>query len=340
MKFRVRLLGTLLLSAFPIFAFAEAELNMLCSGNVEWCELMKTRYERDAKVKVNMTRKSSGDALTQVRADAAAPKFDVWWAGSGDPHLEAGKDALTESYKSPSLNLLHLWAVKQGVLTYHRTVGIYLGILAVGYNEDVMKAKKLPVPRCWRDLANPIYKDQIQIANPNSSGTAYNFLATLVQVMGEEPAFRYFGELHKNVAQYTKGGAAPAEAAAKGEVAIGISFAHDLTKQVVKGAPLKLMTPCEGTGYEVGSMSIIKGAKNMDQAKHFYDWALRAEVQGWGPEVNEYATPANKQAPIPKFGLSLDKVRLIGYDQAKYGSGDVRRRLLKRWTDEVFSKQK
>jgi hypothetical protein len=36
-----------------------------------------------------------------------------------------------------------------------------------------------------------IFKGEIQIANPNSSGTAYNTLATLVQIMGEDQAFDF-----------------------------------------------------------------------------------------------------------------------------------------------------
>jgi ABC-type Fe3+ transport system substrate-binding protein len=73
-----------------------------------------------------------------------------------------------------------------------------------------------------------------------------------------------------------------ARAAATGESLVGITFQHDAVVQAIGGAPVKIVSPCEGTGYEIGSMSIIKGAKNMENAKKWYDWALGAEAQSIG----------------------------------------------------------
>src|SRR5207244_7773608 len=116
-------------------------------------------------------------------------------------------------------------------------------------------------------------------SNPNSSCTSFTMLATIVQLMGEYKAFDYLKSLHKNVNQYTKSGAAPARAASTGETLVGITFQHDAVVQVVGGAPVKIVSPCEGTGYEIGSMSLIKGAKNLENAKKWYDWALTAAAQ-------------------------------------------------------------
>jgi len=117
------------------------------------------------------------------------------------------------------------------------------------------------------------------MANPNSSGTAYTTLATMVQIFGEDEGFEFMRGLHKNINQYTKSGSAPIKSAAKGENTIGIVFMHDAVKQAVSGFPIKVVAPCEGTGYEIGSMSIINGARNMESAKKFYDWALSADAQ-------------------------------------------------------------
>jgi iron(III) transport system substrate-binding protein len=92
--------------------------------------------------------------------------------------------------------------------------------------------------------------------------------------MGEDKSFDYLKTLHKNINQYTKSGAGPARAAATGESLVGITFRHDAVVQAVGSAPVKIVPPCEGTGYEIGSMSIIKGATNMDNAKKLYDCAL------------------------------------------------------------------
>src|SRR3990167_5491221 len=155
-----------------------------------------------------MTRKSWGETYAQVRAEAANPKGDVWWGGTGDPHLQAAEEGLTEVYKSLLLKDLHPWAQKQAEYSGYRTVGIYMGALGFGYNTEVLAKRGLPEPKCWEDLTKAVYKGEVQIANPNSSGTSYTTLATMVQMMGEDKGFDYLKRLHKNINQYTKSGSA------------------------------------------------------------------------------------------------------------------------------------
>ena len=104
-------------------------------------------------------------------------------------------------------------------------------------------------------------------------------LASLVQLMGEDRAFDYMKKLHLNVNQYTKSGAAPVKALGLGETGVAIVFLHDMVTQIVQGAPVKTIAPCEGTGYEIGAMSLVKGAKNPEGARRFIDWTLSAEAQ-------------------------------------------------------------
>lgn len=96
---------------------------------------------------------------------------------------------------------LHDWARKQAEQTGYKTVGIYAGPLGYGYNADMLAKKNVPPPKCWSDLVKPEYKGEVQIANPNSSGTAYVAVATLVQLMGEDEAFKYLKKMHANVNQ-------------------------------------------------------------------------------------------------------------------------------------------
>ena len=111
---------------------------------------------------------------------------------------------------------LNDWAIRQAESSGNRTIGIYSGALGFGYNKDLLEKSGLPVPACWKDLAKPEYKGRVQIANPNSSGTAYTTLATMVQLFGEEGGFDYMKALHKNINQYTKSGSAPIKAAGLG----------------------------------------------------------------------------------------------------------------------------
>jgi len=321
----------------PLASQAADRLNVLCAADNDWCELMRNAFEKETQVEVSMVRKSAGEIFAQIRAEASNPKTDIWWAGTGDPHLQAAAAGFTEVYKSPLLDKLQPWAQKQAEISGYRTVGIYAGLLGIGYNPEVLKQKNIAPPKCWKDLLNPALKGEIQIANPNSSGTAYATIATLAQLQGENEAFAFMKKMNDNVGQYTKSGSAPAKALARGETGIGITFQHDLLKETIAGFPVEVVSPCEGTGYEIGSMSLVKGAKNMATAKRFYEFALRADVQSLAVKAGSYQVPSNKAATIPAKAPRLETVKTINYDFAKYGSDEVRKRLLKRWDDEIFS---
>jgi iron(III) transport system substrate-binding protein len=322
--------------ATPLSAAAQGELVVYCTVQEEWCRPMVAAFEKATGIKVLMTRKSSGEFYAQIKAEAANPRGDIWWGGTGDPHLQAAEEGLTEAYKSPRLSELQDWAVRQAEHAKYRTVGVYAGALGYSYNVDMLKKKNIAEPKCWSDLIKADFRDEIQVANPNSSGTSYTMLATLVQLMGEDRAFDYLKALHKNVNQYTKSGAAPARAAATGESMVGITFQHDAVVQAIGGAHVKIISPCEGTGYEIGSMSIIKGAKNMENAKKWYDWALTPEAQSIGAQAKvSYQVPSNRNASAPPQAPKFSEIKLIDYDFAKYGSSAERTRLLAKWDKEV-----
>jgi iron(III) transport system substrate-binding protein len=334
-----RLFGAIFAGALaallPGAARAQGNLTVYCSVQEEWCRPMMAAFERATGVRVAMTRRSSGETMTQVRAESSNPRGDVWWGGTGDPHMQAAQENLTQEYRSPMLDQLHDWAVRQAQQTGFRTVGIYAGALGYSYNANELARRRIAAPRCWADIAQPAFRGEVQVADPNTSGTAYTMLATLVQVMGEEPAFQYLRALHRNVNQYTRSGAAPARAAATGETLVGITFLHDAVAQKVAGAPVEIVGPCEGTGYEIGSMSIIRGARNMDNARRFYDWALSAEAQAIGAQATAYQLPSNRNAPIPPQAPRFENIRMIDYDFARWGSAEERTRIITRWEREV-----
>ena len=315
----------------------QGQVNVICSVQADWCNMIQTVFAKSTGIKVNMSLKGSGEALAQLIAEKANPKTDVWFGGTGDPHLQAAEQGLTLEYKSPTLTQLHPWAQQQAQQSKYRTVGIYSGPLGFGYNPELLAKKKLPVPKTWADLTKPIYKGEVQVANPASSGTAYTMIATLVQLMGEEKAFDYLKALHKNVSQYTRSGTATIKAVARGETAVSISFVHDGPGEKMQGFPVETITPTDGTGAEIGSMSLIKGARNMDAAKKFYEWALTPSAQEIAFAAKSFQVPSNKAAKIDANVPDFRKIKFIDYDYAKYGASAERRRLIARWEKEVNS---
>ncbi|MEZ5778571.1 MAG: ABC transporter substrate-binding protein [Paracoccaceae bacterium] len=329
------IVGVSLFALSSGMAEAAGKLSLYCAAQEEWCQLMARSFEDATGIDVDMTRKSSGETFAQIKAEASNPKGDVWWGGTGDPHLQAAEEELTEPYVTPIRDELQPWSIAQAESAGDRTIGIYSGALGFGYNSDLLAANGLDAPQCWEDLTKPEYKGQVQMANPNSSGTAYTTLATMVQLFGEDGGFDYMKRLHANINQYTKSGSAPIKAAGQGETTIGIVFMHDAVAQTVAGFPIVTVAPCEGTGYEIGSMSIIAGARNMDEAKQFYDWALTAEAQNLALQVNAFQVPSNKNAQTSDKAPDLSSIKLIDYDFKKYGSSDERKRLLAKWDSEV-----
>jgi iron(III) transport system substrate-binding protein len=336
----VRGAGLALVSAVTLHAApvaAQGQVTMYCSILEEQCREGAAMFEKASGIKVLMVRKSTGESYATIKAESANPKGDVWWGGPGDAHLQAAEEGLTEEYKSPMLDKLHDWARRHAEMSKFRTTGTYLGVLGFGVNTEILKARGLAEPKCWADLTAPGMKDEIQMADPNSSGTAYTFVATMVQLMGEEKGYAYMKALHKNISQYTKSGIAPINALKLGETGVGIGFLHDIITQKLAGAPVKAIAPCEGTGYETGSISLIKGGKNPEGARKFYDYALGVEAQAINNKLKIYSMPSNKDVPRPDDAPDFSAIKLINYDTAKYGSSTERVRLLKRWGDEVKS---
>ncbi len=313
------------------------QVNVICSVQADWCNMIATVYAKTTGVKINIAQKGSGEALAQINAERENPKTDVWFGGTGDPHLQAAEQGLTFEYKSPQLPQLYQWAQDQAAQSGYKTVGIYSGPLGFGYNTELIAKKKMGIPRSWADLLKPEYKGDIQVANPASSGTAYTMIATLVQLMGEDQAFEYLKALHKNIGQYTRSGTAPIKAVARGETAVSISFIHDAPQERMQGFPVETATPSEGTGAEIGSMSLIKGARNLAQAKKFYEWALTPAAQAFGAATKQYQLPSNKATVVDPNVPDFKKIKLIKYDYKKYGESMERRRLIARWEKEVNS---
>lgn len=331
--------GALALIAIARPAAAQ-EVTVLCNFEVDWCEALKAGYERTTGLKAVFIRRTDGESLAQIRAERSNPRADVYHAAESASAKQLASEGLLEAYQSPTVADLHDWAQRiAGENKYFQTP-IYTGVLGWGYNTELLAKKKLPEPKCWKDLANPAYKDEIQMANPGSSGTAFNTVSTVLQMMGEDAGFKFLAAMNKNVNQYTRSGSAGIRAAGKGETTIGITFLHDSVAQTVQGYPVKTIAPCEGTGYEIISSSIIKNGPNPDGAKKWMDFVLSPAGQNVAIAVNKFQIPSNKNAQTHPMAPKPADVKLFNLDLDKYGSKEGRDRLLSRWENEVFKAPK
>lgn len=308
-------------------------VTVLCSPNVEWCDLIKSEFPKATGTNLEFVRLSSGEALARLRAERANPVFDVWFGGTGDPHIVANEEGLVEFYQPRAWSEIRP-ELRDAVA--RKYIPLYAGILGWAQNPSLLREKGIPEPRRWEDLADPRLRGLVAYPNPSTSGTGYTMVATLVQLFGEERAFDLLKRIHRNVAQYTRGGADPGVLTGRGEVAIGVTFLHDAVLQILRGFPVSHGSARDGTGYEIGGLSLVRGAPNRANAIAFIEWAMTPAAQGLAPQAGSYQIPSNARAPIPSVAPRFESFNVIKYDFQRYGSASVRDRLVQRWTREVF----
>lgn len=289
-------------------------------------------FTKATGIKVNYVRLSAGEIMTRVTAEKDNPQASIWFGGPSDTHVAAANAGILEKYESANIAKIPE--------TYRDKAGfwspIYVGAIGFACNKEWFEKKNLAYPESWEDLLKPEFAKQISVAHPGSSGTAYTILATMVQLKGEEPAFEYMKKLHKNVIQYTKSGSAPAKNAAIGEAAIGLSFAHDILRiRNTEGYPIELKFPKDGTGYEIGGVSLIKKgiAGEEENSRKFIDWITDVEAQELSAVTKSYRLPVNLDAKAPEGAVTLGDLKTINYDNV--WAGENRKRLVEKFTADI-----
>lgn len=303
-----------------------------CLFDPDKLEVLFQTFKAQYGVNVTCLDMSSGEALERIRAEKDNPQGDVLFGTTNLSHVNLAADGLTEPYKGVGWNMLPDGPAKDpnGYWT-----GFYYGVIGFACSPERLAAINAECPTSWEDLLNPVYKGEIVIAAPAASGTSYTVLSGLVQMYGEDGAFEYYKKLNENIAQYTESGSAPAKLAAAGEYAVGIAFAHDIQVQQDKGLDVVINFPSEGTPFEIGGISIIKGAKNMEAAKAWVDFVFSPAFQRYHNDV-AHRVPIISGVKLKEGTFALEDVRLIdGYDPTYYAG--LRDALIARWDTEIGS---
>lgn len=319
-------IGVAVLWGTPVLA--GQVLHMYSALDTAETQLYIPEFEKDTGIKVEWVRLSSGEVLARLRAEAKNPQVSIWFGGPSQDHIAGKKAGISMPYKPP-LD----WTLQANAHDLDwQWVGYYFGAIGFGSNADFLKKAGVPAPASWEDLLKPAFKGQVAIAFPYTSGTSYTVLATLVQMMGEDKAFEYWRKLHPSIHHYDKSGSAPVTQAGLGEVGIAVSFSHDIiAKGSAKGYPIAITFPKEGTGFEIGAMSLVKGGPEPELAKKFVDWALSVRAQNLMQQW--FRIPLNPKAEVAKGAVKADQVKLINFDAVK--AGEDRDRLIKRWRSEI-----
>ncbi|MCK9140148.1 ABC transporter substrate-binding protein [Haemophilus influenzae] len=320
-------------------AQAARKLTVYCSTQNVVCEKVTQAFEKKYNVETQFVRNSSGVVLGKIKTEKENPQADFWYGGTIEQHLQAAELGLYESYRSPLqkeiMPQFNALMDKRGNFTSI----IYLMELGIGVNTKKLKELNLSTPKCYADLLKPEYKGLIQYPDPRVSGTGYSIISTLISLWGEEKAFDYLKKLESNLMQHTKTGLA-SHYLANGTVGVDLGFMLVYPREKKNGAPVEGIIPCEGVGYSLGGASIIKGARNLENAKLFMDFVLSAETQEipW-KESDSFQLPTNIHAkPAPGF-TPASQLKLVDIDFIKFGSEQEGKKLTERWLENVLKRK-
>jgi len=307
-------------------------VTFICSPQEDWCQVVASEFTSATGIKADYVRLSGGEAVARLNATGDSPEFDAWFGGGAEGHLAADGAGFIEPYESPNAGAIP----DEYKDADARWTGVYVGALSFCSNTDVLDEIGAKAPTSWDDLLDPEFKGNVAMAHPGTSGTAYQALWTEVDLNDgdQDAALDYFGKLHSNILQYSKSGSAPGQMAGRGEVATGLIFAQDCQKFINEGfSNLTTTFPKEGTGYEVGAVSLLANARNPEGAKKFIDWTLTAEAQDLAATVGSYSVPTNPDATITDDMIDLDDVKLEPVDINEAGA--ARNDLVARFDAEV-----
>ena len=222
-------------------------------------------------IEIRWVRDSTGVVTAKLLAEKANPQADVVMGVAASslvlldfegmllPNAPANLAAISAQYKD-SKNPPAWW-------------GMDVWGATICFNTVEAQKRSLPRPETWKDLIKPVYKGMITMPHPASSGTGFFDVTAWLQMWGESDGWKYMDGLHENIAQYTHSGSKPCRQAGAGEFPIGISFEYRANTTKASGAPVDVIYPTEGLGWDLEAFAIMKGTKKLDAAKKLADWA-------------------------------------------------------------------
>lgn len=284
-------------------------------------------------IKVNIVRDSTGIVTAKLIAEKDNPQADVIWGTAASSLLLADQQGILEPYSPKGIE--NVEPKFRDSNDPPRWVGIDVWMSAFCVNTIEAENKQLPIPTSWEDLTNPVYKDQIVMSNPASSGTGYLSVSAILQMKGEEEGWAYLDKLHENIAQYMHSGSKPCKVAGTGEYPIGISFGYRAVKQKNDGEPIEAVFPKEGSGWDIEANALVKKPEIKEASKTFLDWAISPEISE--EYAKNFAITARKTNVKPPEGFPDPAIDQLIENDFNWAA-ENRDRILKEWSSRYDGK--
>jgi len=312
-------------------AYEGTELVVYGSCDEEHVAAVMEAFEAKTGIDVHWTRLSSNETYTRIKEERENPQADCWFGGTWDPYIAAANEGLLYAFEDANHAPYKSESFGVGEPYWF---GIYSGYIGFICDTDALEEAGVPVPQSWEDLTKPEYEGMIVMANPGATGTGVLTTAVLFQLFGEEKALDLVSKIDPNVVTYVKTGSGTSAMVSTGEAAIGVGFLHTGLMYIEEGYDnIKLIAPSDGTGYEVGGAAIIEGAKNLDAAKLFINYAMTPECQEIGQTVGALQFLTVEGAQDPESAQALTGTKLMNYDSEWTGAN--KDDMIAKWTAAV-----
>ena len=329
-----------LAAAFTLLAFGQHALAEKTTLNVYTAleaDQLKAYQESFNKIhpdiEIKWTRDSTGIVTAKLLAEKNKPVADVIMGLMATSMVVFDQEKMLHPY-APA-NLKEIGPRYRDSASTPAWVGMDVSGAAICYNVSEMQKQGLPRIESWKDLLKPEFKGKIVMPNPNSSGTGFLNVASWLQMFGEKDGWNFMNKLHDNVAVYTHSGSKPCRMAGAGEFPIGISFEYRANATRTQGAPIDIIYPKEGLGWDVEATAIVKGTNKLEAAKKLADWASTREA-------NQLYAKNFAIVAIPGIATRLQYVpndfeqRLVKNDFAWIGKN--REAILNEWQNRFAAK--
>lgn len=285
------------------------------------------KFTEETGVNVEFLSMSSGEVISKIKAEGGTPMADVWFGGGVDAFMAAKTDGILEQYKPEGFD-----KIKEG---FKDEEGYWIskGITVVGFlaNNKILEDKKLPIPKTWEEIADPKYKDEVIMANPAVSGTSFANVKGLLDKYGEEKGWEYFKKLNNNIKFYGERGKDPQEKTIAGEFGLGIIPIDKSAFDEAEKNNLTAIYPEDGLCWVPEGVAIFKNSPNLEAAKKFEDFILRADIQQMIAELDGKDGAQMVIEGTKGYDLGLPADKFIKEDIA--GFGTQREAILAKWAE-------
>ena len=288
-------------------------------------------------IELKWVRDSTGVITAKLLAEKANPQADVVMGVAASSLALLDKNGMLIPYRPLNADaIMSQYIDKKKVPAWF---GMDVWGTTICFNTVEAAKKGIPKPETWADLLKPVYKGQIVMPNPASSGTGFFDVTAWLSLWGDKDGqgggWKYMDGLHENIAQYTHSGSKPCNMASAGEFVVGISFEYRANANKAKGAPIDLVFPKEGLGWDLEAFAIHAGTKKLDAAKKLADWASSKDAMLlYG---KNFAITAQPGVAAPLANVPKDyEARLVKMDFA--WAAENRERILNEWNKRYNAK--